>query len=177
MCSYILTQSICNIFSQLLDINRHFMCICKPICFYSRLTILRQVLIVFTARKRSWRRLCFYTCLSVILFTGVTCVVGGVCGREGMHGRGWACMAGGMHCKGMHGGGMHVRGACMVGGMCGGGHTWGVCMAGGVRGRGVLDRGHAWGGRAACVPRTPPDTTKYGWLLFSVCLNEQFFTV
>ena len=26
--------------------------------------------LVFTARKRSLRRLCFYTCLSVILFTG-----------------------------------------------------------------------------------------------------------
>ena len=28
------------------------------------------VFIVITARKRSLRRLCFYTCLSVILFTG-----------------------------------------------------------------------------------------------------------
>ena len=27
-------------------------------------------MIIFTARKRSLRRLCFYTCLSVILFTG-----------------------------------------------------------------------------------------------------------
>ena len=29
---------------------------------------------IFTARKRSLRRLCFYTCLSVILFTGRGCL-------------------------------------------------------------------------------------------------------
>ena len=31
---------------------------------------LRVNMLIFTARKRSFRRLCFYTCLSVILFTG-----------------------------------------------------------------------------------------------------------
>ena len=36
--------------------------------------------LVFTARKRSLRRLCFYTCLSVILFTE-----GGICIRGGLH--------------------------------------------------------------------------------------------
>ena len=30
----------------------------------------RKRKVIFTARKRSLRRLCFYTCLSVILFTG-----------------------------------------------------------------------------------------------------------
>ena len=34
---------------------------CGLICVYN---------FIFTARKRSLRRLCFYTCLSVILFTG-----------------------------------------------------------------------------------------------------------
>ena len=32
-----------------------------------------QVCFLVTAHKRSLRRLCFYTCLSVILFTGGTC--------------------------------------------------------------------------------------------------------
>ena len=34
-----------------------------------------------TARKRSLRRLCFYTCLSVILFTGGVCIGGGRVGQ------------------------------------------------------------------------------------------------
>ena len=33
-----------------------------------------QNVVIFTARKRSLRRLCFYTCLSVILFTGGVCL-------------------------------------------------------------------------------------------------------
>ena len=37
--------------------------------------------LIFAARKRSLRRLCFYTCLSVILFAGG----GGVCIRGGLH--------------------------------------------------------------------------------------------
>ena len=38
-------------------------------------------IVIFTARKRSLRRLCFYRCLSFILFTGGACVVlfGGAC--------------------------------------------------------------------------------------------------
>ena len=117
---------------------------------------------VFTDRKRSLRRLYFYTCLSVILFTGgrawwwwwVACMAGGVCGwghawQGGVHGRG-VCMAGGV-ARGMHGrrcawqgacmaGGVHGGGLCMAGGMCG----RGVCMAGGVCGR-----GHVWLGECA----------------------------
>ena len=42
---------------------------------------LPDVMGIFTARKRSLRRLCFYRCLSFILFTG-----GGVRGRGGVHG-------------------------------------------------------------------------------------------
>ena len=53
---------------------------------------------LITARKRSLWRLCFNTCLSVILF---------------MRGE---CVAGGVHAKG--------EGACMAGGM----HGWGACM-------------------------------------------------
>ena len=51
--------------------------------------------VFITARKQSLRRLCFYSCLSVILFTGEgVCVVAG--GRAwlqgGMHGCGGACV-------------------------------------------------------------------------------------
>ena len=56
-----------------------------------------QPFIFFTPRKRSLRRLCFYTCLSVILFTGGGRAWRGVC----MVG---VCMAGGR---------VHGRGACM----------------------------------------------------------------
>ena len=75
---------------------------------------------------------------------------GGAWQGMGVHGRG-ACMVGGM-C------GMHSRGACMVGSVHGrvcvwwgacmaGGHVWwGVCMVG-VQGRGCAWRGgvHDWG--------------------------------
>ena len=48
---------------------------------------------------------------------------------------GGACMAGGIHGRGMHGGGVCVVGGVYGGGMRGGGHVWqGACMA----------RGHAW---------------------------------
>ena len=98
--------------------------------------ITANIRVLITARKRSLRRLCFYTCLSFILFTG---------------GRAWL----------LGGGAWLLRGACMVdpgGGMCGcsggvcmvdlgGGHVWliwgGMCGCSG---------GHAWllpGG--ACV--------------------------
>ena len=78
--------------------------------------------VIFTARKRSLRRLCFYRCLSFILFTGGACVAGGACvvlfGRGGVRG----FIRGGM--RGFIGGGMRgfirggvrgfIRGACMV---------------------------------------------------------------
>ena len=93
--------------------------------------------IIFTAHKRSLRRLCFYRCLSFILFTGGGCAwfySGGVCGFI------WgACVVlfGGhawFYSGGMCGfirGGMHgfIRGACMV-------LFRGACM--------VLFRGRAW---------------------------------
>ena len=44
-----------------------------------------QVCFLVTAHKRSLRRLCFYTCLSVILFTGGTCP--GTLGRYTPRGR------------------------------------------------------------------------------------------
>ena len=72
-----------------------------------------------TARKRSLRRLCIYTCLSVILFTG---------GRHAWLQGGGACMVGG--CAWLQEGGVRGcrRGACVaVGGMRGGGgrgHAW-----------------------------------------------------
>ena len=40
---------------------------------------------LFTARKRSLRRLCFYTCQSVILFTGWVLHPVGVCIQGGLH--------------------------------------------------------------------------------------------
>ena len=84
---------------------------------------------IFTARKRSLRRLCFYRCLSVH---------GGACVAEGsVHGKGghmWgvcmggeACMAGGVGGRGgMHGGGCAWRGHVWQGGMHGraGGRVW-----------------------------------------------------
>ena len=59
---------------------------------------------VITACKRSLRRLCFYTCLSVILFIG---------GGAGLHGGGWAdpppsdTMGYGQRVSGTHPTGMH----------------------------------------------------------------------
>ena len=122
---------------------------------------------IFTARKRSLRRLCFYSCLSVhrgrhawlwgagghmwLLVRGVHgcrgCVVagGGMCGGGGGH----AWLQGGMYGCGGH---AWLRGTYMVvGGMCG---CQGVCVVaggawmvvGGVHGC----RGGAW------------HTTRYG---------------
>ena len=85
--------------------------------------------IIVTARKRSLRRLCFYTCLSVILFTGTGCMVAG-----GMRGCWGACMVAMGHAwlqGDVHGCG--GRGACMVvGGMHG---CWGgAWLLGGMHG-------------------------------------------
>ena len=108
--------------------------------------------------KRSLRRLCFCTCLSVILFTG-----GG--GHAWQWGREWgnlwqgACMAGGCawqgeHVRGAMCGGRGMRGR---GSMCGRG---GVCVAGGMCGRGSMHgRGHVWQGmHAPASPGIPWDT-------------------
>ena len=66
---------------------------------------IKNIRYIITARKRSLRRLCFYTCFLVILFTG------GVPGPRGgsAPGGGWwrpppptATAAGGTHPTGMH---------------------------------------------------------------------------
>ena len=60
------------------------------------------------------------------------------CPQGGMHGRG-ACVVGGYVWQGGHA----WQGACMVGGM----HGREVCIAGGVHGRGTcMAGGHAWQG-------------------------------
>ena len=126
--------------------------------------------IIFTARKRSLRKLCFYRWTSV--HGGEACMVLGCAWQGGMHDgghawRGLVYMLGGCVWQGgMHGG--HVWGlACMVGGcvwqggharqrgMCGRWHAW----QGGICGK-----GHAWQG--ACMPCMPPPphthTMSYG---------------
>ena len=122
--------------------------------------LILSALEIFTARKRSLQRLCFYRCLSVH-GGGVRGCSGGACvvalrGHVwllpgGMHGcSGGACVVkGGMHGKGGHAwqrGVCMARGACMVkGGMRGG---WGVIMCGEG---GALWRGmHVWR-RGACM--------------------------
>ena len=91
---------------------------------------------IITARKRSLRRLCFYTCGSVYGGGGVACMAGG-CAWQG------ACVAEmGMRVRGcVCGRGACMAGACRVGA--------GACMAGG-----------------ACVAgggmRAMTDTTAYG---------------
>ena len=90
-----------------------------------------------TARKRSLQRLHFYTCLSVILFTGGTWVARGACMAVG-HAWYGACVAGGMHGEGACMTGGAWQGACVAGGM----HGRGVCMAGGMCDRGMHGRTH-----------------------------------
>ena len=94
--------------------------------------ILKPISWIFTARKRSLRRLCFYRCLSV--HRGEPCVVasGGGCvvAQGGVHG----CSSGGACMVALGGWG---EGACMVapmGGMhgCSRGHVW--LLWGGMRG-------------------------------------------
>ena len=83
---------------------------------------------------------------------GVWGVAGGMHGR-GVHGRG-ACVAGG-GAGSLHGGGMHGQGACVAGGVAG------VCMAegctwqGGVCGRGGAWQGGAWQEECAWQERRP----------------------
>ena len=90
-----------------------------------------------------------FTPVSVILFTGGDCIVGGAC-MAGGHvwwevggGGGRVCMAGGHVWQG----GMHGRGACMAEGVCmvgdggcmAGGHAWQGC----VHGKGGMHAMHA----------------------------------
>ena len=135
---------------------------------------LTKVTAVVTARKRSFRRLCF------------TGVCQSFCSRGGGGGAWWwACMGGGGSRGACMAGryawqevihGMHGRGACMVGGMhgrgvCGrgqgGGHVWQggqlhgrrACMAGFV----CVCGGCAWqGGMHGRAHPPPADTTRYG---------------
>ena len=72
-------------------------------------------------------------------------MAGGHAWQGGMHGRGGMCGSGGV---------------CGRGDMCGGGHGGGHAWQGGMHGGGVCGGGHAWQG--ACMPRMPPDTTRYG---------------
>ena len=96
-----------------------------------------QLVVLITSRKRSLRRLCFYTCLSVILFTGGHAWLWGVYMVGGR-----VCMVAG---GAMHGYGGHawLQGACMlVGGVCLWGCVWlweCACLWG-VH----ACRGHAW---------------------------------
>ena len=84
---------------------------------------------IITARKRSLRRLCFYTCGSVYggggggLHGRGVCVAGSMCGRDGHACQGVCVWQGGMHGRGVQGGGQ--------------GHAW--------------LGGHVWQGEA-CVP-------------------------
>ena len=110
------------------------------------------VCVLITARKRSLRRLCFYSCVSV--HRGGMRGCGGCAWLQGgghvwlwedVHGcgGGWACVVVG-GCAWLWGACMvGGRGCMVVGGMCGCGGAWlqGACMVAG---------GHAW------------DTTRYG---------------
>ena len=131
--------------------NRNFQC-----CIYGCLETSQDVptncldifsfSCIFTARKRSLRRLCFYTCLSVILLTGGgghawlgVCVAGGAYMARGHAWRGVACVP---------------KGACVPRGM----HAQGGCACPGVM--------HVC--RACMHPGPPPnqpDTTTYGRLM------------
>ena len=74
---------------------------------------------VVTARKRSLRRLCFYTCLSVILFTG---------GSESL--------SRGVSARGVSVRGVSVWGSLSKGGLCPGGSLLGgLCPGGPLLGR------------------------------------------
>ena len=129
-----------NEFSFLTERSRIFQWLLPPfiprIQPHLRITqrLLRQRELFITARKHSLRRLCFYTCLSVILFM---VVVVGVCAWQGgVH------VDGGHACQGVGRWAYVAGGVCMVDGghACQGGlHGGGTCMAGGIHGR-----GHVW---------------------------------
>ena len=112
------THIMCNRVLQLISMK-----LCVPI-YQSDFSC------IFTAPKRSLRRLCFYTCLSVIVFTGggCVCMAGG-----GVRAWGGACIPKGMCVwRGLHGCEGHAwQQACLGGHACPGVHVWGACMAGG----------------------------------------------
>ena len=62
------------------------------------ITCICSIRSLFTARKRSLRRLCFYMCLSVILITGGCAWPGGHAWLRGAYMAGGACMARGRVC-------------------------------------------------------------------------------
>ena len=136
--------------------------------------------VIFTARKRSLRRLCFTPVCQSFCSSGGrryfyrTAVCEGMHGSSrggGVGGHAWqgghvwqgACMTGGLWVVGamdgrgwMHGRGCVWQGACMAGGMHGGGHAWqGACEGGGhVKQGACMAGGHAWQGvhgRGACM--------------------------
>ena len=96
------------------------------------------------------------------------CVAGGMF-SGGVHGSGhaWqveACVVGGMHGVG----GVHGRGACMAGGMHGGGYVWQqVCVVGGgdMHGRGIHDRGTCMVGETATAADGTHPTGMHSCLL------------
>ena len=96
----------CDIFNEIFtnDITHYFRiksilraskfstCSCRPFCKRAELIISKALKwkILVTANKRSLRSLSFYTCLSVILFTGGGLHPGGPASREGLHPGGFA---------------------------------------------------------------------------------------
>ena len=127
---------------------------------------------IFTAHKRSLRRLCFHRCLSYlyrpqtkfakVMFSQVSvCPQGGGCAWPGR----------GIVGKVMHGTGHAWQGACMAGR-----HAWqgacvvGACMAvGGMHGRwgGMCGRGHVWQGGHVWHTCPPP------WQILWDTVNER----
>ena len=123
---------------------------------------------IFTARKRSLRRLCFYTCLSFILFTGGACVVawGGMHGCSGGHA--WLLQGGMCGCS--RGGHAWLLGGCMV---SLGGCAWllpGVCVVapGACMGYDEICRYGQWAGG------THPTGMHSCHLLLWCLLNESY---
>ena len=102
---------------------------------------------LFTARKRSLRRLRFYRCLSVHRGGVSGCSRGGMCGCSWGGGYAWLLPGGMRGCSG---------GACMVapwgGGVCGKGGMHGKGGCAWQRGACVVKGGHAWQ-RGACVAK------------------------
>ena len=125
--------------------------------------------IIFTARKRTLRRLCFYTCLSVILFKG------GVLSQHALQVISQHALQqvsrGGSPCphpmgklrgiwsrptaKGEVEGDL-ARGCLLWGGVCSGGLLAGVCSGGGTCSGGCLLQGGLLHG--GCVRPSPPVT-------------------
>ena len=111
-------------------------------------------LIHYRAQTKFAKVMFLHLSVSHSVHKGGACVAdGGHAWQGGMHGRG-ACVVGGA-CVAV-GGGMHGRGVCMVGvcvhgwgGMCGRGACvvvgW-VYVVGGMRGGGMCGWGHAWWG-------------------------------